>query len=773
MIISFFIQVGVYKPLTGHTLISFINTSSPYTAMLKQFTPRDYQKTIVDTTAQHNTLVVLPTGLGKTNVFLMTVARRLALYPKSKILFLGPTRPLIEQYKKVFEQHLDIPVGKMVMFTGKVAPEKRQQLWEHASIIFSTPQSIEHDLLNKKLELSQVSLLGIDEAHRAVGKYSYVWIAEQYIEQASHPRVVALTASPGSEKNKIKELCNNLSIEKIEVRTEEDEDVKHYVQEKKTNYVYVELPVSFQPLLQALRQCIARKIREVQSFGFLKYSESKTELLRTQATLRANLMRGGKDVRTLRSISLLAQAIKISHAIELAESQGIPPLYTYLCKLMDEAEQHKTKAAQQLAQDTDFKTAFIHAEKLFNKNVEHPKMKKLRQLIISQFNKSSSVKFIVFTQYRDTALLIKEYLSKIEVLHPEIFVGQSRKGLTGMSQKEQKRLLEQFGDNQFNVLVATSIGEEGLDIPQVNAVIFFEPVPSAIRQIQRSGRTGRQSAGDVFILLARGTRDEIFRWVAHHKQKNMYRVLQELKQTLLLEGFVNKKKQHRESDKIKKNNDEANTKIFIDHREKANILPKKLLEYGIDIELTRLDIGDYLLGKDCCVEFKTVPDFVASILDGRLLQQARALRTHYPHAIIIIEGSEDLYAVRNVHPHAIQGAFAALLKFNISIIQTKTPHETASLLVILAKSEQQEGKSFIPVHHQKPQNMKAQQEFVIASLPGIESSLAPKLLDVFGSVRNVMNASEDELKGVPLIGTKKAGQISSLVSVAYPTQFNS
>ena len=148
--------------------------------MIKNFKPRLYQESILNTTVNKNTLVVLPTGLGKTNVFLMLAALRLKMYPSSKILFVGPTKPLIDQYLEVFKRFFDIPEEKMAVFTGMVKPEKRKELWKTSKIIFSTPQGLENDIISKRINLEEVSLLGVDEAHRAVGNYAYVFVAKQY-----------------------------------------------------------------------------------------------------------------------------------------------------------------------------------------------------------------------------------------------------------------------------------------------------------------------------------------------------------------------------------------------------------------------------------------------------------------------------------------------------------------------------------------------------------------------------------------------------------------
>ncbi|MBI4141482.1 DEAD/DEAH box helicase, partial [Candidatus Woesearchaeota archaeon] len=218
--------------------------------MLKDFVPRLYQETILSTCVQKNTLVVLPTGLGKTGIALLMTAQRLKNYPTSKILFLAPTKPLAEQHLQTFKQNLEINDDKLVLFTGEVPPEKRAILWKNAQIVFSTPQGLENDVINNAVNLSEVSLLIFDEAHRATGDYAYVFLAKQYNKKANNPRILALTASPGSDLQTIEDVCKNLHIEDVEIRTEEDPDVQPYVQEMEINTRKVELPEDFRHIIK-------------------------------------------------------------------------------------------------------------------------------------------------------------------------------------------------------------------------------------------------------------------------------------------------------------------------------------------------------------------------------------------------------------------------------------------------------------------------------------------------------------------------------------------
>ncbi len=737
--------------------------------MIKDFTPRLYQEAILATAVKYNTLIVLPTGLGKTNIFLMLAAHRLKLYPESKVLLIGPTRPLIDQYLEVFKNHFEISADRMAVLTGLVRPEKRVELWKNASIIFSTPQGLENDVISGRIKLEDVSLLGFDEAHRAVGDYSYVWLAKKYSNEAKFPRIVGMTASPGSDLEKITEVCNNLMIEEIEVRTEADSDVSPYIQEIDIDYVKVELPERFLEVGRLIKECIKSKLDAVKKFGYMgsSFALSKSELLKLQASLHSQLARGSKDFSLLRSVSLLAEAMKASHALELLESQGITQLQKYFQRLMEEGKTSRVKALKNLLADGNFRAAMAKAQKLYEEKVEHPKLDELKRIVSTEI-KSGAEKIIVFSQYRDSALKIKEVLDSLSGIGSEIFVGQAKKEDTGLSQKEQKAMLDRFRDGNFNVLIATSIGEEGLDIVKVDLVIFYEPLPSAIRSIQRRGRTGRQEKGRVVVLIARNTRDEAFRWVAHHKEKRMHRILNSLKGKVRLnKGAEEKGKLMGYAEKKKEN---GNVKIFADYREKGPVA-KELSDSGVSVELKTLEIGDYVCSSRVAVEVKTTDDFVNSIVDGRLLQQLKELKRGYERPVVIIEGDADIYSVRGVHPNAIRGMIATIaVSYGIPIIKTRDSIETAGIITAIAKREQENSSEEIQVHSQKPSTLKEQQEFIVSALPGVETTIARSLLKRFGSVKGIVNASSGELKEAELVGEKKASEIRRVVDSGYESQ---
>ncbi|MBD3259999.1 DEAD/DEAH box helicase [Candidatus Woesearchaeota archaeon] len=740
--------------------------------MLRDFKARLYQQTIFATCSSHNTMVVLPTGMGKTGIGLLLAARRLAQYPKSKILILAPTKPLLDQHCRTFIKHLSFDSDQLTVFSGSTAPQKRKELWQEKQVFFSTPQTIENDLISGRINLQDVSMLCFDECHRATGDYSYVFIAKQYEKQARHMRILALTASPGSDMEKINEVLANLFIEKVEIRTETDPDVKPYIQEVEKEYVYLELPAELKIVHNCLKHSFKSKLTEMKKLGYINSIENrtKTDILKLQGVLQGQIAQGDKSFELLKSVSYAAEALKVEHAIELLETQGLTPLLLYMEEIYKQAKTTKTRAVKNLANDPNFRAAYIKVKEYIPKT-EHPKLEKLKEILNRQINVNPNVKIIIFSNFRDTGDKIEEQIRSNSKIKTTVFVGQAqKKGFKGMSQKKQIETLEKFKDGEFNVLIMTSVGEEGLDIPQVDTVIFYEPIPSAIRTVQRRGRTGRLEKGKVIVLMTKGTRDEGYRWSAYHKEKRMFRNLKKLKTEISNYMTAKDRDQQSINDFLDQTKKEQPLKLYADTREKGNPVIKELAGLGFSIELNRLESADYILSKDVGVEFKTIKDFVDSIVDGRLLSQIKALKKSYPRPLMILEGTEDIYSMRKVHPNAIRGMLAAItVSYGIPIIRTSHSKETASIMATIMIREQEKNEpplNYNP-HSAKPQTLKQQQEYFIGSLPNIGPGLAKELLKEFKTVKNMINASIEDLKKIEKVGKTKAAKIKDIIEREY------
>jgi len=489
--------------------------------------PRKYQQAIFETAKNKNTLVVLPTGLGKTLIALMLAQERLKFY-SGKVLFLAPTRPLVEQHYNYFKKYLNY---EMHIFTGKINAKKRAELWKRAQIIFSTPQCIENDLKNELISLEDVVLLIEDEAHRCLKNYSYTYVAKIYLQQAKNPRLLGLTASPGSDPSTIKEICKNLNIEAVEVRTRESEDVKPYLQKLEKEIVKVELTQEMLQVQEVLQKLFEKKVTELKNRGLFFGKPTKKNLLELQRKLTNMVMTGNKHFNVLKGLSAASQLIKLYHALEMLETQGVEQCYAYLNELFEQANKKKSRGVRQLVKAKEFGEAYLILTKLFQEGAEHPKLEKLKEIVQREIANKPELKAIIFSQYRDSVRKIVEVLTAMGI-KSKIFIGQAKRKIEGLTQIEQQAILREFAQGRINVLVSTSIGEEGLDLPEVDLVVFYEPIPSAIRKIQRAGRTARLKPGKLIILVTKGTRDESYYWSAYYKEKKMYSTLKNINNVL-------------------------------------------------------------------------------------------------------------------------------------------------------------------------------------------------------------------------------------------------
>ncbi|MFW5902786.1 MAG: DEAD/DEAH box helicase [archaeon] len=487
---------------------------------------REYQRNLVKSIVENrSTLVVAPTALGKTIVAALAIAERLKEEPDGKTVFLAPTKPLTEQHRKTLEEVMDLDSNKFTTLTGKIKPKERYKKWKEKQIITATPQTTRNDILKEKMPLEEVSLIIFDEAHRAVKEYAYVLVSDEYkMRRKEDKLVLALTASPGSKKSKIERVCKNLGIDNIEIKTEEDSDVEPYVQEKDFNWIKVDFPEDLKKIKKELQGYMAKLYSELREDGFINsYDVDRTRKKELLNLRRRLIQMDNKGHKTYKALSNVAGLMKVHHAIELIETQGVTPTLKYLEKIRGKKGKDKTKAGERMIKDPKIQKAIVNLHEMREKNKEHPKMSKTIEEIKGKIKDGK--KILLFTQYRDTVQELVERLIEEEI-EVQRFIGQTNKKNTdGMSQERQKETLEEFREKEAAVLVATQIAEEGLDIPSVDSVIFYEPIPSEIRHIQRKGRAGRRQKGEVTIMITKNTRDQAYYWVSKNREKKMKRML--------------------------------------------------------------------------------------------------------------------------------------------------------------------------------------------------------------------------------------------------------
>jgi len=462
--------------------------------------PRAYQLAIANSALKNgNTLAVLPTGLGKTLIAFLLIGEKIG---RGRIVFLAPTKPLVQQHHRTFLELADFPAEDSALITGEVSPKKRADLWRRRAC-FSTPQSFQNDIKAGRTDGS-CSLCVIDEAHRAVGNYAYTFVASEVAKKGG--QLLGLTASPGGSRQRIQEIVDSLGIRNIEIRTSTDADVAPYVQRLDVEHVRVPLGGTFSEVRNLLAAMLDDNVKYLENYNVKVPVRSKKGLVE----LRMRIMRFSEGMR-YQMLSLYSTIFNLVHMLELIETQGLATFLAYVEKLRARPE---TKARRRIFSDK----RFAEALKICESAKEHPKLEKLMEILRKDGAKKE--KILVFAQYRDQVKAIVGALKAVG-FSAERFVGKKE----GVTADEQKETIAKFSKGEFDVMVATSIGEEGLDIPSVDKVIFFEPIPSEIRTIQRRGRAGRLSAGKVIVLITTGTRDEAYFHSSRKKEENMRRIV--------------------------------------------------------------------------------------------------------------------------------------------------------------------------------------------------------------------------------------------------------
>lgn len=460
---------------------------------------REYQINLANQAIKENCLVVLPTGLGKTTVALQVIAEFLSKRTGG-VLFLAPTRVLAHQHYEFLKNNLKI--DDVALVTGEDLVTKRKKLWIN-SVICATPEITKNDLDRQLVSPEQFSLLIFDEAHRTIGDYAYSGISERF--KNTNIRIVGMTATLPSEKDKAEEILQTLRISSIAQRTEESPDVKPYVQQTETQWITVDLPLEMKEVQSCLKAALDSRYQDLKRMGLnLSDNKSLSQLLRVREFVIRQNRRAAKPLFT---------AIRITHALNVFESHGV----TSFLRFCERTQEKKGVGIKDLFEnDLNFAKAIRLAKAVQAKGMEHPKIVKLKEIL-----ESISGKALVFTSYRDSVEIIHQKLIEMGIA-AGFLIGKA--GKTGLKQKKQIETVQKFRDGEYKVLIATRVGEEGLDISEVNLVVFFDNVPSSIRYIQRKGRTGRKSLGKLVVLIAKDTMDETYYWIGKRKvnaAKNM------------------------------------------------------------------------------------------------------------------------------------------------------------------------------------------------------------------------------------------------------------
>ncbi|XP_028995412.1 Fanconi anemia group M protein isoform X2 [Betta splendens] len=512
---------------------------------------RGYQLKMSEAALFQNTLVCLPTGLGKTFIASVVMYNFYRWYPTGKIVFMAPTKPLVSQQIEACYKVMGIPQEHMAELTGSTVARQRQEVWRSKRVFFLTPQVMVNDLSRDTCPAQQVKCVVIDEAHKALGNHAYCQVVRQLSSQTLQFRILALSATPGGDTKSVQSVISNLLISHIELRSEESPDILAHSHQRSVEKVVV-------PLGEALSAYQARYLQVLEKFI---------------SRLVQNRVMGHKDLRTLTKYQLIlardqfrknppahiqglqqgmlegdfALCISLYHGYELLMQMGLRSLFFYIQGIMD-GSREMTRARNELQRTPSFMDLYSDMEKTFVKpsagpdepfNYSHPKLEKLEEVVLQHFRlwaessannngpQAVSTRVMIFSSFRESvqeiAAMLNHHTPLIRVM---TFMGQASagKGVKGFTQKEQLEVVHRFRQGGFNTLVSTCVGEEGLDIGEVDLIVCFDAQKNPIRLVQRMGRTGRKRQGRIVVILAEGREERTYNQSQSNK-RSIYKAI--------------------------------------------------------------------------------------------------------------------------------------------------------------------------------------------------------------------------------------------------------
>ncbi len=489
---------------------------------------RAYQLEAVDVSLSGSTLLVLPTAAGKTAVAWMVMAEMLER-TDGWALMIAPTAALVKQHLDDLERIFDKDSIQPFSMSGAIPPSKREGMWNNGRIVVSTPQVVRNDVNRGLLDLSNCCLLVIDEAHHATGERAEAQVSDLYLELANQPLILGMTASPGSTTQKVEEISNRLQVNRIHLRTSEEKMLSEHLASLDIEELRVRVPDEIRELAEPLVLWQETIVDRERRLGRYVMPGAVTHRGLSNAMERANLAvrRGQSD--GYGSMSRIGLAMSLHHLINHLLCQGIAAAKEFLHRKEsgDDAGKKNTRNLLRDPRIVSLRTS------LSEMSESHSKVSAVRRLVRERLRRDPNSRIIVFATFRDTVTALETAIRDLEGSIPIPFIGQSKRASgSGLTAKQQVERIEKFRSGEGNVLIATSVGEEGLDIPSADLVIFYEPVASEIRTIQRRGRTGRHRDGDVVVLIAEDTRDEGARAAALKREENMHRAVAKVRRKL-------------------------------------------------------------------------------------------------------------------------------------------------------------------------------------------------------------------------------------------------
>eukprot|EP00804_Cyclotella_cryptica_P015445 CCRYP_008049-RB/>CCRYP_008049-RB protein AED:0.02 eAED:0.02 QI:108/1/1/1/1/1/5/398/1979 len=503
-----------------------------------KYPERSYQLQMAHTSIMTNTLVSLPTGLGKTLIAAVVMYNYYRWFPTGKVVFCAPTRPLVTQQIQACYKIMGIPELHTAEISGRSKPESREAIWKAKRVFFCTPHTLVKDIEGGRCDAESIVCVVMDEAHRATGNHANALLVNLIKDSGAKFRLVGLSATPGTDIKSIQSIITTLNISQIEAKTEDDPDVKKYIHRREEEVIIVKQPdvvnrldkmfgELIQPILDRLRQ---------ENVGARLFSNTAALVQYTVFQAQKEYVERTNDHRLDGHFSALRELVDIRRILR---EHGVLTARTKLSTLYHHG---RRGIFGKIIEGNEFRSLLSEVSKATRATQEdevegqedllknNPKYEKLSELLLEHFERKQAsnqdTRVIVFSQWRDSVDGIVSMLKaqNHHLLKPSPFIGQSKKSvgkksrgsnsdgkdLAGMNQAQQQRVLEQFSKGIYNILVCTCVAEEGLDIGDVDLIVNFDILKSPIRSIQRSGRTGRKRDGRVIFLVSEGTEERSY-----------------------------------------------------------------------------------------------------------------------------------------------------------------------------------------------------------------------------------------------------------------------
>lgn len=506
-------------------------------------TIRDYQYNIVHKALFNNILVALPTGLGKTFIAATVMMNWYNWTKNAQIVFMAPTKPLVAQQIEACFHIAGIPRSQTTLMTGEIPSVVRADEWQARRVFFMTPQTMINDLKSGIADPKKIVLVVVDEAHKATGNYAYVEVVRFLRRFNPSFRVLALTATPGASVEAVQKVMDGLDIARVEIRTEDSLDIQSFVHHRNTELQYFNFSDEIQMCLELFSKAVQPVMDKLCSqnaywgkdptmISLYGLMQARKQWMSSEAGRKAS--HGVKGMIN----SCFTPLLSLAHNLELLKNHGIGPFF-HKMKIFESEHSNSGKYSKMIIESPSFVTLMGRLRTWIQNDdfVGHPKLEYLNSVVLNHFMDAgnglgradgrppSDTRIMIFAHYRDSAEEICRVLNRHQpMIRAHVFVGQSHtKGSDGMDQKKQTEIIQKFKGGTYNTLVATSIGEEGLDIGEVDLIVCYDCSKSPIRMLQRMGRTGRKRAGNIVMLLMRG-KEEADYW----KAKDAYQKMQEL-----------------------------------------------------------------------------------------------------------------------------------------------------------------------------------------------------------------------------------------------------